>query len=190
MGLPATIRAGDTVSWSEPAGVSDAGDAISAPTWTGTVYLRTNTASEGATVTGSARSDGGWDFTVSATTSGGFEPGQWYWQLVASYGSAVVTLRTGGLEVLKNLAYANTPGAFDGRSQAEQDLEAVQAAIRAIVSKGAKAYTIGTRSFTAADLGQLMERETQLKSIVAREKAAEKIAAGLGDPRNLFVRFG
>jgi hypothetical protein len=25
---------------------------------------------------------------------------------------------------------------------------------------------------------------------VNRERAAEKIAAGLGDPRNLFVRFG
>lgn len=35
-----------------------------------------------------------------------------------------------------------------------------------------------------------MEREAQLKAIVAREKAAEKVAAGLGDPRNLFVRFG
>ena len=56
--------------------------------------------------------------------------------------------------------------------------------------KGAKQYTIGNRSFTAIDLAQLMEREAQLKAIVARERAAEKVAAGLGDPRNLFVRFG
>jgi hypothetical protein len=35
-----------------------------------------------------------------------------------------------------------------------------------------------------------MQRESQLKAIVAREKAAEKVAAGLGDPRSLYVRFG
>ena len=34
-----------------------------------------------------------------------------------------------------------------------------------------------------------MQREAQLKAIVAREKAAEKVAAGLGNPGNLFVRF-
>jgi hypothetical protein len=34
-----------------------------------------------------------------------------------------------------------------------------------------------------------MQREAQLKAVVARERAAEKIAAGLGNPGNLFVRF-
>jgi len=65
----------------------------------------------------------------------------------------------------------------------------VQAAIRAIVAKGSKSYTIGNRSYTSQDLAVLMQREAQLKAIVARERAAEKVAAGLGDPRNLFVRF-
>jgi len=36
----------------------------------------------------------------------------------------------------------------------------------------------------------LMEREAQLKAIVARERAAEKVAAGLGNPHSLYVRFG
>ena len=40
----------------------------------------------------------------------------------------------GSFQALRSLSYTGTPGAFDGRSQAEQDLEAVQAAIRAIVS--------------------------------------------------------
>jgi hypothetical protein len=35
-----------------------------------------------------------------------------------------------------------------------------------------------------------MEREAQLKAIVARERAAEKVAAGLGNPGTMFVRFG
>lgn len=189
MTVPSTIQAGDTVSWVVPAAVDLDGNPATASSWTLTTYLRFNSASEGATVTGSARSDGGWTNTISATTSGGFDAGQWYWQERITSGATVITLDSGITRVLRSLSYAGSPGAFDGRSQAQQDLEAVQAAIRAIVVKGAKSYTIGSRRFDAADLGQLMEREAQLKAIVAREQAADKIAQGLGDPRNLFVRF-
>ena len=189
MGLPATIRAGDSYSWVEPSTVTNLGAEVKAPGWAATLYLRFNKSAEAATIAGSNRTDGGWDFTITATTSGGFDAGQWFYQLTAASGSEVVTIRTGGLLVQPSLSYSGTAAAFDGRSQAEKDLEAVQAAIRAIVSKGAKAYTIGTRSFTAADLGQLMQREAQLKAIVNREQAADKISQGLGDPRSLFVRF-
>lgn len=190
MTVPATIRAGDSVSWIVPATVDLSGDPATSASWTLTTFLRTNTASEGATVVGTARTDGGWDNAINATTSGGFDAGTWYWQTRISSGATVITLGSGTTTVLPSLSYANTPAALDGRSQAEKDLEEVQAAIRAIVAKGAKQYSIGSRSFTYADLGQLMAREAQLKAIVARERAAEKVAAGLGDPRNLFVRFG
>jgi hypothetical protein len=102
----------------------------------------------------------------------------------------VTTIATGSSDVLPSLAYTGTPAALDGRSQAEQDLDAVQAAIRALVTRGAKSYTIGGRSWTSNDLGLLMQREAQLKAVVARERAGEAVAAGLGDPGNLFVRFG
>lgn len=190
MPIPAELRAGDTVQWIESAAVDLDGNTATSAVWTLTTYLRYNATNEGATVVGTARSDGGWTNTISASTSGGFDTGTWSWQSRISSGATVITTGSGVFRVLASLSYAGSPTAFDGRSQAEQDLEAVQAAIRAIVSKGAKAYTIGSRSFTYADLGQLMEREAQLKAIVARERAAEKVAAGLGDPRSLFVRFG
>jgi len=101
----------------------------------------------------------------------------------------VITLGAGQIEVLPALSYAGTPGAFDGRSQAQQDLEAVQAAIRAIISGQAKQYSIGSRSFTKLDLGELMERESRLKAEVKREQMASLIANGQGNPHNLFVRF-
>lgn len=166
------------------------GNAATSASWTLISYLRTNTASEGASVTGTARSDGGWDMAITATTSSAFDAGTWYWETRATSGATVLTVGSGTAQVLPGLNYTGTLGAFNGQSQAEQDLVAVQAAIRSIVSKGAKSYTIGSRKFDAADLGQLMEREAQLKAIVARERAAEKVAAGLGDPRSLFVRFG
>ena len=190
MTVPATIRAGDTVAWVEPAALDLDGNAATSAAWTFTTFLRFNAASEGATVTGTARADGGWDMAITATTSAAFDAGVWSWQSRITSGATVLTVGSGTTQVLPSLSYAGSPGAFNGQSQAEQDLAAVQAAIRAIVSKGAKSYTIGTRSFTSNDLGQLMQREAQLKAIVARERAAEKVAAGLGDPRSLFVRFG
>jgi hypothetical protein len=190
MTVPATIRAGTTVGWVEPPAVDLDGNAATSASYTLISYLRTNTASEGATVTGTARADGGWDMAITATTSSAFDAGTWYWETRATSGATVLTVGSGTTQVLPGLNYSGTPGAFNGQSQAEQDLVAVQAAIRAIVSKGAKQYSIGSRSFTTTDLGELMKREAQLKAIVARERAAEKVAAGLGDPRSLFVRFG
>lgn len=190
MTVPASIRAGDTVQWIEPAAVDLDGNAATSASWTFTTFLRFNATNEGATVTGTARADGGWTLAISATTSGGFDAGVWTWQSRISSGITVITVGSGVLTVLPSLSYAGNPAAFDGRSQAEKDLEEVQTVIRAIISKQAKYYQIGSRQYTSLDLPSLMTRESQLKAIVARERAAEKIAAGLGDPRNLFVRFG
>jgi len=178
------------VQWIEPAATDPAGEPATSASWTLQISFRTNTAGEGATVNGSARSDGGWDVAISAATTTSWDAGTWYWQTKITSGSDVVIVGSGTTTVLASLDYTGAPTAFDGRSQVEKDLEAVQAAIRAIISKGAKQYSIGSRSYTSQDLGQLMQREAQLKAIVARERAAEKAAQGLGDPMNMFVRFG
>jgi len=97
--IPAQIRAGDTVKWRDDPGVDNLGNEISSGTWTLSYYLRTNTASEGATVVGTAYGQG-WEFTLSAATSAGFDAGQWYWQAIATSGSEKVTLGAGQFEVL------------------------------------------------------------------------------------------
>jgi hypothetical protein len=186
--IPATIRAGDTVRWRDEASTDNLGNAIDSGSFVLTYYLRTNTASEGATVVG-VPSGTGWEFTLTAATSVGFDAGQWFWQAIATSGSDKVTLGAGQLQVLAALDYTGTPGAFDGRSQAQIDLDAVQTAIRTIVSGRSKQYSIGSRSFTSLDLSELMERESRLKSDVKREQMADLIANGLGNPHNLFVRF-
>lgn len=190
MNIPATITAGDSVEW-----IDAAVDPASSPDWSLTYYLRTSTASQGATVSGTADGGGGWSLAIAAATTAAFAAGRWYWQAQAAYGSQLVTLGSGTLQVLSSLVYTGTPAAVDGRSEAEQDLEAVRTAIRTVVAGGVSQYSVGSfgvagRSATKLDLGKLMERESYLKTIVARERAAEKVAAGLGDPRNLFVRFG
>jgi hypothetical protein len=186
--IPATIRAGDTIQWRDVAGVDNLGNIISSADYTLTYWLRTNTANEGASVVGTAYGTG-WQFSIAANVSNGFDAGTWYWQAIANKTGSIITLGAGQLQVLPVLSYAATPGAFDGRTQAQIDLDAVQAAIRAIVSGGAKQYSIGSRSFTKIDLSELMERESRLKAEVKREQMASLIANGQGNPHNLFVRF-
>ena len=176
------------MKWRDDAATDNLGNAIDSSSWTLSYFLRTNTASEGATVVGSAYGTG-WEFTLAAATSAGFDAGTWYWQAIATSGSEKVTIGAGQLQVLAALEYSGTPGAFDGRSQAQQDLDAVQTAIRGIISGQAKQYSIGNRSFTKLDLGELMERESRLKAEVKREQMADLINNGQGNPHNLFVRF-
>jgi len=187
--IPTTIRAGDTVKWRDDASVDVFGNEITSSDWTLKYYLRTNTASDGATSTGSAYGTG-WEFTLAASTTADFDAGNWYWTAVATKDSEVITLGNGSVIVKAALTYSGTPGAYDGRTQAQKDLDAVQAAIRAIVDGGVvQEYRIGTRNLKKYDLPDLIQLEGKLKAEVKREQQAELIANGLGNPRNMFVRF-
>jgi hypothetical protein len=187
--IPNSLRSGDTIKWRDDAGVDNLGIAISSSDYTLTYYLRTNTATEGATVVGTAYGTG-WEFTIASGTSTAFDAGQWFFQAVATKTGSTVTLGSGQLTVLRSLSYSGTPGAVDGRSQAQQDLDAVQAAIRAMISGGAVAeYSIGTRRLKKMEMADLLQLEGKLKADVKREQMADLIANGLGNPHNLFVRF-
>lgn len=193
MKIPTQIRAGDTVKWRDSASSDVYGNEITSGSWSLTYFLRSNTASEALTVAGTAYGTG-WEFVISATDSAVLEVGEWYWQAVAAFGAEKATLGTGQLNVLPSLAYTGTASAFDGRSQAEKDLEAVQGAIRTIIAGGAVSeYWIGTgaggRKLKRMTLSELIELESRLKADVVREKRAQNIANGLGDPRKLYVRF-
>jgi len=189
MTIPATIRAGDTVAWRDDATTDSLGNAVTSAAWSLSYFLRSATAGAGLTVTSTAYGTG-WTTTISAAASAGLAAGVFYFQARATSGSDAHTLWTGSTTVLAALNYSGTPGAFDGRTQSQIDLEAVQSAIRALISGGAvKKYAIGTRSTEKFTLAELMELEARLKARVQRELAAELMANGLGNPRNLFVRF-
>lgn len=187
MKIPASARNLDTVSWvDEPTS-----DGINSATHVLRYYLRGGTTGAGETLTGSA-SGTGWAFSwvinesITATTS-------YAWQAVAqaNSGGALTTLGTGSITLLPSLAYQGQPAAFDGRSQAQKDLDAVQAAIRARISGGGVAeYTIGNRRLKRMEMSDLLMLEARLKAEVTRERAAEMIANGMGNPRSLYVRFG
>ena len=190
MTIPSKVRAGDILQWRDSETQDVFGNAITSTDWSVTYYLRTNTASEGATVTSTAYLSG-WQFSVASTVTANFEAGNWYFQAVADKSSAEKqTILSGQFEVLPSLVYSGSAAAYDGRSQIRKDLDQVQTAIRAVASGGGvKEYKIGTRQAKKYELAELFQLEAKLKAELAREETKEKIANGLGNPRNLFVRF-
>ena len=190
MTFPSKIRAGDFIQWRLAATQDVFGNSISSPDWTVIYYLRTNTNSEGATITGTAFNDG-FQFSIAANVSVNFDSGNWFYQAIANKsGAEKQTIATGAFEVLPTLEYTSTPSAFDGRSQVEKDLETIQTAIRNIISGGVvQEYKIGTRSAKKYELSELIMLESRYKAELIREKQAELIANGLGNPRATFVRF-
>ena len=191
MNFPARITKGDTVKWRDTASADVFGNAISSTSgWVLTYYFRFNLYAYGATVAGTAYGTG-WEFTMAAATTAAFQsPDTGYWQAVATKAGETITLGAGQFAVDAQLTYAGTPAAIDNRSQAQKDLDAVQAAMRALISGGAVAeYTIGSRRLKKMEMADLITLEGKLKAEVKREQAATMVANGLGSPHNLFVRF-
>ena len=187
--VPDLIYAGDTVIFDVPAFKDAIGTTIDSGTYTLKWYARTNTASEGATITGVAEGDG-WRITVPSATTADFDAGLWTWQAIATYGSVQYTAGRGQFTVKATASYSGTPGAFDDRSRAEIDLENVDAAIRTLSSGGmVQEYSIGGRSLRRYKMTELLELRSTLQNEVAMERRREKIRQGLGNPGLAKVRF-
>ena len=190
MTFPNEIRVGDYVQWRIPASQDVFGNSISSPDWSVVYYLRTNTGPLGATISSSAFNDG-FQFTIASNVTATFTAGTWFYQAVANKsGAEKQTIYTGQFKVLESLEYSGTAVNYDGRSQVEKDLATIQAAIRNIISGGAiQEYKIGTRTAKKYELSELIQLESRYKAELVREKQAEMIANGLGNPRATFVRF-
>ena len=190
MTFPNEIRVGDYVQWRIPASQDVFGNSISSPDWSVVYYLRTNTGPIGATINSSAFNDG-FQFTIASNVTATFTAGTWFYQAVANKsGAEKQTIYTGQFKVLESLEYSGTAVNYDGRSQVEKDLATIQAAIRNIISGGAiQEYKIGTRTAKKYELSELIQLESRYKAELVREKQAEMIANGLGNPRATFVRF-
>jgi hypothetical protein len=185
MNVPALIYAGDTVKWTEPA----TPDYSSTAGWVASFNLRHATGNDALTVAGVSNGAGGWDFTLSTTQTAQLHVNGHWWQITVTKAGERFTLGTGTLDVVANIPAAGNT--YDGRTQAQIDLAAVQAAMRAIVSGGAtQEYTIGNRSLKKMPMSELIALETKLKADVAREARADRLAKGMNSGRSVFVRFG
>jgi hypothetical protein len=189
--VPQKITPGDTLSWSQSKIIGADGSENNSADWDLKYYFRKTTDAGNSsviTVTGTPRNDGGWDFQNAFNSN--LAAGDYYYSAQAikkSDATVKVTVDSGKTKVVPNI---NSTAAIEMRSQARQDLEAVQAAMRAIISGGAvQEYAVGTRSLKKMTMEDLIKLESKLKVLVVREEKAERIRQGLGNPDNIKVRF-
>ena len=191
MTIPKKIIAGDYIQWTLNATQDHFGNEIASPDWTVVYYLRTNKQQFGATVTSTAYQNG-FKFTIASNVSQNFSEGIWYYQAMANKsGNERQTIAQGQIEVIASTLYTgNNPAAFDGRTQLRKDFDAIEATIRAIGSgEAVQEYKIGNRSLKKYELAELiMLRDRYKRDLVKAKKKAQKIANGLGNPHNLYIR--
>ena len=125
--------------------------------------------------------------TIAASATAALIPGSYFWQAYVERASDRLTIAKGRLTVLTNLNI-NLPD-YDGRTNPEKMLEAVEIALSSGVTKGIQSYTIKGRSLARYSIPELIQLRNQLRIEVSRAKAAESIEQGLGDPRRLYVRW-
>jgi hypothetical protein len=184
MKIVSKITSGDSTSWIDDASTDNIGNTVSSADYTLTYELR---GPGSLTLTGVANGTG-WKTDITTTQSGNLKPGTYYWQAFATKVNTRVMLGSGSIVVEPNLAVA--VAGFDGRSQSEKDLAAVQNAIRVMISGGAVAeYSIGGRSLRKISLTDLLALESSLKASVFREQKKNAIENNLGNPSNVYVRF-
>ena len=188
MKIPSQITAGDSVSWNDDSSYDNLGNTVQAPDYTLAYEIKGPTT---LTLTGTTYATG-WQTTLSAAASNALTPGTYFWQAYATNvadNTKRVTLGSGRITIAPN--FANVTAPYDGSTQNEKDLLAVQAAIRAMISGGAvQDYSIAGRSVRKMAMADLLTLESKLKYRVSREQKAASIQNGTGDPHKLLVRFG
>jgi hypothetical protein len=177
-GIPQTIYAGDSLSWTESAGE------YPTPTWTMHYAIR------GASVLDLTSTPSGSDhaFLAIAAQTAALTPGQYSWQSFVSDGTGErYTIATGTLTVRPNLP-AQVPG-FDGRSHAQKVLDAIEATMEGRATKSQAVIQINNRQIQYLKPEELIKWRSFYKAEVARERTAEKVAQGEESGNRILTRF-
>ena len=176
---PASIRAGDTWTWTRTIGDYPAG------TWT--LKYRFKNAAGGFEI---AASTSGTDHLVSvaAATTTAYTAGTYGWIAWVEAGSEKFTVGSGTCEVLADYRATSAATALDDRSHAQKMLDAIEAWLEAR-DPGVAEYEIAGRRMKYITAGELIKLRLRYRAEVQAEAAALKLAAGLGSGRRIQFRI-
>lgn len=177
--IPTAHRAGDTLTatWSWADHPATAG-------WVARLTLVSAARSYQATAAASGADHA---LTVTAATTAGWAAGTYTAVVDVTLGAQRITVASGTLQVLPNLA-AGVP--VDTRSPARRALEAAETAL---ATHGARAYLqsiqMGDRQQSFRDPGEFLAFIDRLRAQVRAEDDAERVRQGLRPRNRLLVRF-
>ncbi|MGQ3402657.1 hypothetical protein [Sphingopyxis sp.] len=124
-------------------------------------------------------------FKQTATETAAWAPGRYWWTLrAASADSDVIELETGELLIAPDMVAADT---FDGRSEAETALAAIDAVLGKRATIDQERYRINNRELYRMSVSDLTKLRAHFVALVARER--RKAAGQSGWGRTIPVRF-
>lgn len=176
---PASVVAGDTITWKRTLADYPAG------TWT-LKYRLINTAGK---IDISASADGTDHLiSVSTTTSAGYTAGDYTWTAWVEKTGERVTVGGGTITVEPNIAALST---LDARTDAAKIRDQLKTAyVSYTASNGhVSEYEIAGRRMKYRSAAEILEQISYWDAQVAKEKRAERIAAGLAAGNKVLVRF-
>jgi len=124
---------------------------------------------------------------VAAATTANHTPGRYWWQayITRDSDSERVTIGNGLFDLQTN----RDQSLADPRSHAKKVLAAIEAVIEERATKDQESYTINGRTLSRTPITDLITLRDKYRQEVNGEEAAQKLAAGQGDPRKIGVRL-
>lgn len=180
---PQAVTAGDTIAWTK-----SLPDYPATEGWT-LAYRLINSAAKYDITAAASGADHA--VSVSAATSASWAAGVYSWQAVVTKAAERYTVGEGTLTVKPNLAGVSGTG-LETRTTARKILDELEEAYLQYSTNGqgqVQRYVIAGREMVFRTAADFIKQIEYWRSRVTSEDAAQSIAAGLGNPRRLFVRL-
>lgn len=176
---PASITAGDTLTWQKTLADYPAG------TWT--LKYRLINAIGKIDITAGA-SGTIHLVSIAIATSAAYTSGTYAWTAWVEKTGERVTVASGTMIVKANIAALST---LDARSDAAIIVDQLMVAYKAYTASNGHVaeYEIAGRRMKYRSSAEILDQLNHWKSILATEKRAQRIAAGLGGGNKVLVRF-
>lgn len=125
-------------------------------------------------------------FAALASATSSWAPGEYWYSVRASKSGSVVEVAKGQLSVLADIAAIAAP--YDGRTQNQIALEAINAVLAKRATRDQERYTINNRELWRTPIADLLKLRAFYVVQVKRECQKLKGSATFG--RQIAVRFG
>jgi hypothetical protein len=180
---PEEVTPGETVEWSKALADYNPADG-----WALTYYFRN---ASGTGFNAAATADGNsWKVSVLVPVNVG--AGRVDWEAWVKKGGDERLADKGTATVAASLKALAADAVFDGRTQAEKDLDAVRAALVPATSAGVQSYEIGgvgsNRRISYFEKSELLALETRLAQRVNSERRAVALKKGAPYFKNIYQR--
>jgi hypothetical protein len=140
--------------------------AYPAPTWSASLLLRGP-----AAINLTAAAEGSQHrFLATAAVTNNWQPGSYWYSLRVTNGTDVVEAETGQIVIAPDLADATT--GFDGRTQAQIALDAIDAVLSKRATLDQERYRINNRELYRTPIADLIKLRSYYANLVRQEKAA------------------